>query len=498
MGIFVGRVFLERAFMASKHLSNTLLYTISSALPTATALAILPFSINLLNLTQNGMLAILLACTGLFQIVITGGTDSYVSIESSRLSAGSATPAGLIKSTFRLQAVIALALGAILLAAMPSIYQAYSHLSGEHIGTMAALALSTAFLNSVFKTYTASLIGQSKASAHAGYNLFVALTLVAATMICSYTMEDKLLALILARAISAAMGFMIVMVRTPMFSAPLEQNARPTVIWQFSWPITLLLLLLWVSSFADRFIVDWLKTGEEVALLDLSAKFVLILDIVQQAMSNAIIPLVYGKENDEAHHKKIHTLFSAFTLSTVVLAMFINLCAPMAISLLIHHPKYAYSGQLIGLLSIGMLFRPLYYFYVFAFYAQKKVRPLASLFLGPTIFQFAITIVATYYWGLPGAAIAFSLGRIAQVVVLYTQQSKHVSVPAFNATKFLGLPVFAVLICALGEFFVFRGASLYLIRALELAAVLAAITWVYRAQWPALKDALLTRFRNQG
>ena len=482
--------------MASKHLSNTLLYTISSSLPTATALAILPFSINLLNLAQNGMLAILLAATGLFQIIITGGTDSYVSIESSRMHAGGTSLTALLKTTLRLQALVALILGVLLAIAVPAFYDFYSALSGDNIGIMVALALLTAFLNSVFKTYTASLIGQSKASAHATFNLMVAVSLVAATMVCSYSMDDKLLALVLARTISSVVGFLIVLVRAPLFNVQPSPAIRPSVIWEFSWPITILLLLLWVSSFADRFIVDWLKNSEEVALLDLSAKFVLILDIVQQAMSNAIVPLVYGKDNNEGHHKKIHLLFSAFTLATVVLALLINLCAPLAISLLIHHPKYAYSGQLIGLLSIGMLFRPLYYFYVFAFYAQKKVRPLAWLFLAPTLFQFLLTVAATKYWGLPGAAIAFSVGRIAQVVVLHTQQSKHVSVPSFNTTKFLGLPVFAVLVCAAGEYFIFQNAPLYLVRALELTIVLVAIGWVYRAQWPTLKTTIAMRKKN--
>ncbi len=261
----------------------------------------------------------------------------------------------------------------------------------------------------------------------------------------------------------------------------------------FCLPLVYYSIIMWVTNYGDRYIINFMLKKFDVGIYDFALKVTLLIDVVLMALTNTINPVIYriwSEKKIKHSTDEINQNHHFFTLTQLFLIALTLLVMPLAVPLFVKNTDYFTSFQYLPILVLGFLFRSRSNMYMMPLLYYKKTKVLPKVFLISSVIQIAAGFVFIKYWGIWGVVISFVITKPIQVWLLARESSKVYEFK-FNKAKMIYLPmVYGIsLICfySIGTKFVDR---IYM----DILQFVFCCTLIGIVFWNEINEKILSRF----
>ncbi|MEI6059575.1 MAG: oligosaccharide flippase family protein [Bacteroidota bacterium] len=464
-------------------ISESLIYTITGALPLASGLVLLPFYTNWLTSDQFGMLALYIAITMFMQILFNFGFDNYIGISYIDNKSTPEVQAEII-GTIVLSLLI---LGAFIIGSATvfgeSIFSVFNNSSSEKTQLLffpyGFMALVTAFFNSIFKTYTSLLIYQQRSGKYMFMNLLNFILTISISLTWLSLNKFSLEGPMWGRLLSGS-GIFLMAISLFHKEYRLRFSGKYWILFRkFCTFLVIYQLFSWILSNIDKFVIGYYLSPTEVAIFDFAFKCLVVIEFLQNGISSAIIPTVFNhwaKESMEIGTADVRRYFNGFSALSIIAIPVYCLVVPLLVPLFVTKVIYYQSFHFLPILGLGFMLVSLRQIYSFPLLAKKRSDLLTVAFAYSAIVQLVLTVIGVKYFGIWGAVWASFLTKPFQIFFMYMQSRKVMHIE-LSLKKQIILPL-SVSVVVLSIFLILNPANYYSI--LVLYSLVAFIfTYVY-------------------
>ncbi len=421
--------------ISKKFFKSSLIYSIVGALPMLSGFVLLFFYTGgILNTKTYGYLTLHLSFTLLFQSFITFCLDSYI---GPVIFECKDKPTELKSKMASINYYCLLFSGLIILLLVivgPFIFKfSFSEALPMQFYPFMFCSLITAFFNAYFKLYSNYLIYTEKPNQFLISNCVNFVATIVISLIGLYSFGDSIIGPLMGRLLSGLIIFLIAfMFMQKQFGAK-SNSIFFTDIKNFCIPLVIYSALNWVFNYADRIFIEKALTTDLVGLFDFGIKCTLGIEIIFSGMNNSVYPKIYALVKENASTEKLKENVNKYAsgyLIVVILAIISTLITvPIAVHFFIKNPYYHKALAFLGILSIGQIFKVLYYIYLAPLFYYKRTDLIAKSFVYMTIIQLAFTGLLMYYFKFNGILMAYILSKPFQIIFVYIESKKFISMP---------------------------------------------------------------------
>ena len=480
--------------ISKKFFRSSLIYTIGGALSLLSTVIMLPFYTNLLTTSDFGALMLFISFSLFAQIITNFSLDTFIGVHYVEYSGQKEKLKEYIGTITVGLIIIGVVLSLLFLAVGHLLFEKVIQIKGYGFYPFGLMSVATAIFNSYFRTYSNLLINQQKPERFFWVNIFNFAITIVISLIGLHLYPYSLTGPMWGRFLSGVMIFLLAyyMLRKE-FGMRFSRNLLRE-IYDFCLPITLFSLITWCFSYLDRFIINHFMPVSEVGIYDFAVKFTLIIEFVQNGLATAITPKIFSiwkADRENQNYKIINRYYNAFTAISLLLVPVVVILIPIVIPFIVSKKDFYRSFDYLPLISLGFVFRVLFFLFINPIYYFKKTRVLPRIFFLSTVLQIGLSIVLIKYFGLPGAVWACLIGKPLQTFLLFLETRKIIELN-FNKMKLLGLPlIFSVFFIAL-ELAVPRNYSLWA-HILDLVIAIVLVIAVYKNELRELLAQLLSK-----
>lgn len=201
-------------------------------------------------------------------------------------------------------------------------------------------------------------------------------------------------------------------------------------------------ILMWLLNYLDRFIITNECTMTDVAIYDFATKCLSPVEFLLMGLGGFILPKIYsswGGDYVQPPMSKAKTLLHAYLVASVfgVLACMIGI--PIIAPWFVKNPELYKSFSLLGIIGISFFTRTLFSLYMGILMLRKEPsRLVIGLFYSAVIQIFLLGILVPKY-GLLGAVLAVTIGKVFSLIFLYWQLRSRVELD-INYQKMIAYP----------------------------------------------------------
>lgn len=484
--------------LSKKFLKSSIIYTVSSALPLASAFFLLPFYTNWLSVPQFGQLALYISFTALIQILANFGLDTFVGISFFHFSHDYHELKRHIGAVSGYLVTLGILLSLLWLVIGVPLFKLVFGESGMLFYPYGIMSVFTAIFNCFFKTYTNLLINQQRPERFLWFNMANFTMTIAFSLAGLYVYPNTLIGPMWGRLLSGVGIFIIALVA---FQKEFGINFSFSKIdlkktYSFAFPVTLFFLLLWGASNIDRYIINAFLQPYDVAIFDFGVKCTLLIEFLLNGFSSSIAPKIYSiiKEKQlKETTPEINKYFSALSAITILIVPINYVFIPYLIPFIVNRTDYYQSFALLPILSLGFLSRTLYNLYLTPIYYFEKTKRLPYIFLKSTAIQIILTLFAIKYLGIIGAALTFMVSRYIQVYFLKRESQKFFKFK-LNNQKMLVLPLAYSGLVLIVEYVIYYFKLPSVIRIGELLLAIVLVFYSYKQELKLLYNLYIQKF----
>jgi O-antigen/teichoic acid export membrane protein len=473
--------------ISKKFLKSSVIYSVIGALPLGTSFVLLLFYANLLSTSDLGFLALYIVIALLVQIIVNFAMDTSIGVhffeykdKPEKLKRYVGTIAGLLLVVGVIFAIFTAFSGTFL-------FRIIKPLQDLKFFPYGFLSILTGISNSFFKTYTNLLINQERPDRYFWMNISTFVMTIVFSLGLLFLFPGTLIGPIWGRFIASFLNAVVAFYffRTEFgitISGEFLHN-----IFVFCLPVFIFVLLAWVLSSLDRFIIKDLMKPADVAVYDFIVKCTVILEFIQNGLSSAVTPKVFNlfkEQNLRESTVEVNRYFNGYTLVNLLAVPLVIIAIPLLIPVLVKNHELYRGFSFVGLICLGFVTRSLYTMYTLPIYYFKRTKLLPLIFGLAAIFQVSFSIWGIRTFGLIGAVYAVLLSKFLQVFLLYLG-SRSVFTFRVNKSKQFFLPLFYTVL-SVASFFLFNqdpGLWVYL---LQLVIIYIAAGIVFRKEIPAM------------
>ena len=435
---------------------SSFIYSFVGALPYASGIILIPFFVKLLTHEDYGANEIYLILMYIIQILASFGLDTYIGINYFEHKDNKKKLSEFIGTVF----IALIVLGALMLATgalsgrliFHLIFDKHDHMMFFPYGF---ITIFTAIFNGFFKTYTSLLINQQRPERFFWLNLLNFSLTVVFSLVLLYAFPKTLFGPILGRLIPAiilAILSMILVVHEFGLKAKLDFNRSMS---RFCIPVVIYLLLAWVVSYIDRFIIKYYLDLTFVGIYALAIKIAMFIDIIQIGLANTIQPKVYTiwkNGNLRESTLEVNRYYNGFIAVTLLVIPVFMIGVPLVGPIFIKDPFFYHSFTFISLLCLGFATRGWYYMSMAPIFYFKKTKVLPKILFFSALFQIVLSIILIKYFSLWGAVIANFAIKPFQAFIAYLE-SRKIYKFKINKWKIIYLPVLFIIMILGSEIF---------------------------------------------
>jgi O-antigen/teichoic acid export membrane protein len=186
----------------------------------------------------------------------------------------------------------------------------------------------------------------------------------------------------------------------------------------FGFPLLFGLGAGWLLNQADRFIVLHYFTLKDVGIYTVAYSIGTIINMINQAATNAIVPTLYEKLEKKEGHKIVKKLNIYYSIVILSLSLFIGITSYWYVPLLFGM-EYASSSDIILFISLAFAFNGIYRTTgsVIAFYKKNKLQ-MNILYIS-AIINIVLSVVFIPIFGILSPAIATMIAYIVLALISY-------------------------------------------------------------------------------
>ncbi|MBO1519711.1 oligosaccharide flippase family protein [Oceanisphaera pacifica] len=180
----------------------------------------------------------------------------------------------------------------------------------------------------------------------------------------------------------------------------------------------------------DRFIIGKKIGLTEVGVYMVAVQLVSIMSLIFDAINKAYVPHLYEvlKRNDFYEKRKI-IIFTYLWFIFILLGVGLVFIIGPWFVVFFAGEKYAQAGDVIGLLALGQGFRGMYLTVTNFIFYSKRTSVLSTITMGTGVLNVFLLIVLIKFFGLVGAAVAYSLSMALFFFLTWWYSTQLVSMP---------------------------------------------------------------------
>jgi O-antigen/teichoic acid export membrane protein len=195
---------------------------------------------------------------------------------------------------------------------------------------------------------------------------------------------------------------------------------------RFSLPLVPSSVGVFFITYSQRLLIRGMMTLADLGLYGVATRLTSVVNIAFQSINAALVPIVYDEYKEKETPQKLSQLFNFmfFVLFTTFLAL--SLFSKEIIQLLTT-PAYYSAYKIIPFLFTYQIFNGMLVFSV-GMAIEKKTKHIAIINTIGAIFSVALSVVAIFYFGIMGVAMAVALQSIAvfSLQMFYSQKFYYV------------------------------------------------------------------------
>lgn len=275
------------------------------------------------------------------------------------------------------------------------------------------------FLIFISAFHQAELVQDGKSKVYGSYTLINSITTALFTILfinyLNLDWDGRLWAMLVGQSSVVLVMYKKTFTTLLLFKINVDKEKFKEFIY-FGLPIFVGLGAGWALNQADNYIVLHFFTLKEVGIYSVAYSIGNIVNIINQATTNAIIPKLYTAFENKKGHQIVKKTNLYYSIIIIGISLFIGLNAYWYMPI-IFGERYAQSANIVFFISLAFAFNGIYRTSgaVVAFHKQNKLR-MKLLYLS-AITNITISIALIPYFGLLSPAIGT---LIAYILLAYT------------------------------------------------------------------------------
>lgn len=463
------------------------IFTLGNMLPLLTSVVLLfPYTDNL-STSLYGELALYIAFTIFIQFTANYGLDNFVGINHFQYKQDPAKMKAFVGTVVGTLLIIGAIITLFFLITGNVVFQLLFK-DQLHFFPFGFLSVLTGVFNAFFRSYINFLFYRDEPKKHLLFNLFnFSVTIVICT-IGLYRYPETLIGPIWGRFLSGLLIFILALLYFQREYGIRFIRSYLTGFHRFCMPVYLFVLLGWVVFYINNFIINYFSTTADVGIYDFALKVVLIIEVVQIAISATINPRIYqmwtdtGLQRSTTGENRFHHVFTMFSILFIAVSI---LVLPLAVQLFVRNEEYYAVFQYIPVLCVAFSFRVLTNVFYNPLMYFKKTGALPRSLGWSSVVQIATCLILLPLFGLWGAVWSYFISKIA-IVFFNWWESRKIFQFQFNWYKMLLLPgVYTAMVIAL-HFFIGME-NYYLMATIQVVAAVVLTLFIFRKDLSAYK-----------
>jgi O-antigen/teichoic acid export membrane protein len=435
-------------------IKSSLIYTLSGALPMASAIILLPFYTQYLTTSTLGALWIYLAFTILVQIFVTFSFDTSIYIHFHDYKDDADKLAKFTSSSFNLILMIGVGIISLLLVTGDTIFDLVftdHEISFFPYGLMAA---ATALFQSQFKVYTSLLQTRQKPHKFFRSNLLNFSLIAGFTIVGLKFYPDSLLGPIGGRLVAAVIsgGWSTARIYSEFgfhFKYKLLRSA-----FDFNFYAFIYQLQQWVVNYFDRIVISWFLPLPQVGIYGFAVSCLMAVEFVANGLYSSFAPQIISiisKQEEKQSTKIINRYFNGMTVVVMLLVSLCVLCFPVLIDIFVSKPDYQQAVQYIPYIAIIYLFKTMRLYFGIPYGILKYTKSLPVIYLVVSGTKIGAMFLLIRYMGVYGVVLSSLLSYWVEVALLFLNGKARFKFD-FNFYKMIVAPVALAIFIVATEF----------------------------------------------
>ncbi len=426
----------------SKRVIESLIFTVVSSLPFLSALVLLPFYSNNLNTEDFGRLNVYISISLLFQVITSLGVEQYVPILLNDNSKNEESKRLFYSRAIGLQLLSGLFITGVFFIVGKAVFQAVFPSETISFWPYGFMSIVTGFLNGYFRTQTTYQTYQQERKKFYFSNIFNFLFTVVLSIFFLDFFGQNVMGPLMGRLVSGFLIFLLALYFQQKQSLPRLEVRGSKEILVISSTMFGYTLLMWLLNYVDRFIITNACTMTDVAIYDFATKCLSPVEFLLMGLGGFILPKIYSSwEGDytQPPMSKAKTLLHSYLVASVFGVLCCMIGIPLIAPWFVKNSELYNSFSLLGIVGISYFTRALFSLYMGILMLRKEpLRLVYALFYSSIIQVFLLMLLVPDY-GILGAVLGVSAGKIFSLIFLYWQLRTRVELD-INYQKMIAYP----------------------------------------------------------
>lgn len=468
--------------MISKNfIKSSLTYTLAGALPTASALILLPFYTHHLSTEVYGAFAIYLSFSLLIQIIVTFSFDTSVYIHFHEFKSDFKKLSIFISSAF----VFMVLTGLITIIGFTVIgdFMFKLVLPERDISFFpyGVASVGAGVFQALFKVHTSLLQTRERPETFFWSNVLSFSLIAILTIVGLQLFPNSLMGPVVGRMIASIICGLWALVR--IFR---EFGFHYDFTWlklSFGFNVYSFLyqLLQWTINYFDRIIMLLVASLADVGVYVFATQCLSVLEVLMNSLHTSFYPKVVNTimaQPQKHSSPEVNRYYHGLTAVIMLFVCMTILIFPWAIETFARKPSYQESIPYLPFLAGIYFFRTMRLFFTAPYGVLKHTKPLPFIYLLVAILKIGLMLLLMPHMQVYGVIMASLISAVVEIIVLrYSIKDKYLF--NFNGFKIVIAPMILFLLIILLEPFIGKDYP-YSIHLFYLISCGGLLWWAYR------------------
>lgn len=217
----------------------------------------------------------------------------------------------------------------------------------------------------------------------------------------------------------------------------------------FSLPLVFSSVASVLLSVLDRYCLSFMGDMADVGIYSAGYKISNTLLLVFTSFQLAISPIIYKKINDDDNKRFYSKILTYMAFIGVILVLGMSLFGKEILKFLAQDPEYWSGYRIIPIISYGLFFNMLRYFFASGLNIALKTRKIAIYTVFVSLLNIGLNILLISLFNYIGAAIATLISHFVFMILIYNGSQRVYKIP-YETKKILLICMISIVLLGIG------------------------------------------------